>query len=79
MVNKAIILGRLGTDPEIRNTQNGLRVTTFNVATTEKRKGKDGQQHEQTEWHRIVAFGRLGEICEQCLIKSSKVFIEGRI
>ena len=79
MINKAMIIGNLGADPEVRNTQIGSVVTNFNVATTEKWKGKDGQQQEQTEWHRIVAFGRLGEICGQYLTKGSKVYIEGRI
>lgn len=69
----------MGADPKIRNTQNGSTVATFNVATTEKWKGKDGQQQEQTKWHRVVAFGRLGEICGQYLTKGSKVYIEGRI
>ncbi len=79
MINKAIIIGNLGADTEVRQTQTGSSVATFNVATTSKWKGRDGQQQEQTEWHRIVAFGRLGEICGQYLRKGSKVYIEGRI
>lgn len=79
MLNKAIIIGNLGADPEQRQTQNVTSVTTFTVATSERWKGKDGQQQEQTEWHRIVAFGRLAEICGQYLHKGSKVYIEGRI
>ena len=79
MINKAMIIGNLGANPEVRQTQNGSSVVTFNVATTEKWKGKDGQQQEQTEWHRIVAFGRLAEICGQYLTKGSKVYIDGRL
>jgi len=79
MINKVFLIGNLGADPEVRSTQNGIAVTNFNVATTEKWKGKDGMQQEQTEWHRIVAFGRLGEICGQYLVKGSKVYIEGRL
>lgn len=79
MVNKAIIVGNLGADPEVRQTQTGRGVATFNVATTERWKGQDGQQQEQTEWHRIVTFGRLSEICGQYLQKGSRVYIEGRL
>jgi single-strand DNA-binding protein len=79
MINKAIIIGNLGADPEMKQTQTGSSVANFNVATSEQWTGKDGQRQEQTEWHRIVAFGRLGEICGQYLNKGSKVYIEGRI
>ncbi len=79
MVNQAILLGNLGADPEQRQTQNGNAVTNFTVATSSKWKGADGQFQEETEWHRIVAFGRLAEICGQYLSKGSKVYIEGRI
>jgi single-strand DNA-binding protein len=79
MINKAIIIGNLGSDPEVRYTQSGTAVANFNVATTEKWKGQDGQMQEQTEWHRIVAFARLAEICSEYLSKGSKVYIEGRI
>ena len=79
MVNKAIIIGNLGQDPEVRYTQSGTQVTNFSVATTEKWKGQDGQMLESTEWHRIVAFARLAEICGEYLHKGSKVYIEGRI
>ncbi|OKY75510.1 MAG: single-stranded DNA-binding protein [Desulfobulbaceae bacterium DB1] len=79
MINKAIIIGNLGTDPEIRYTQSGTAMANFSVATTEKWKGQDGQMQEQTEWHRIVAFSRLAEICGEYLSKGSKVYIEGRI
>ena len=79
MVNKAIIIGNLGGDPEIRYTQSGAQVATFNVATTERWKGQDGQMQESTEWHRIVAWSRLAEICGEYLHKGSKVYIEGKI
>ena len=79
MINKAIIIGNLGSDPEVRYTQNGTAVANFNVATTERWKGQDGQMQEQTEWHRIVAFARLAEICGEYLSKGSKVYVEGRI
>ncbi len=79
MLNKAMVIGNLGADPEIRFTQEGTPVATFNVATTERWKGKDGQQQEATEWHRIVAWRRLAEICGEYLHKGSKVYIEGKI
>ena len=79
MVNKAILIGNLGGDPEVRYTQSGTAVANFSVATKEKWKDKDGQLQEQTEWHKIVAFARLGEICGEYLSKGSKVYIEGRI
>ena len=78
MINKAILIGNLGADPEVRYTQNGAAVANFTVATTENWV-KDGQKEEKTEWHRIVAFARLGEICGEYLSKGSKVYIEGRI
>ena len=79
MVNKVILIGNLGADPEIRYTQSGTAVATFRMATTEKFKGKDGQMQDQTEWHRIVAWARLAEICGEYLHKGSKVYIEGRL
>lgn len=79
MVNKAIIIGNLGRDPEVRYTQSGTQVTTFSVATTERWKGQDGQMQESTEWHKIVAWRRLAEICGEYLHKGSKVYIEGKI
>ncbi len=78
MVNKAILIGNLGADPEMRYTQSGSAVANFNIATTENWV-KDGNKEERTEWHRIVAFARLGEICGEYLSKGSKVYIEGRI
>ncbi len=78
MINKAILIGNLGADPEMRYTQSGTAVANFNIATTETWT-KDGNKEERTEWHRIVAFARLGEICGEYLAKGSKVYIEGRI
>lgn len=79
MINKVILIGNLGADPEVRYSQTGTPIASFSVATTETWKKQDGSKEEQTEWHRIVAFGRLGEICGEYLSKGSKVYIEGRI
>lgn len=78
MINKAILIGNLGADPEVRYTQTGTAVANFNIAVTETWT-KDGEKHEKTEWLRIVAFARLGEICGEYLKKGSKVYIEGKI
>ncbi|MBU0481409.1 MAG: single-stranded DNA-binding protein [Proteobacteria bacterium] len=78
MINKAILIGNLGGDPEMRYTQSGSAVANFNLATTETWT-KDGKKEEKTEWHRIVAFQRLGEICGEYLSKGSRVYIEGKI
>ena len=78
-VNKALIIGNLGQDPEIKYTQSGSPVANLSVATSERWKDKNtGEQKEQTEWHRVVVFGRLAEIAEQYLKKGSKIFIEGK-
>ncbi len=80
MINKAILIGRLGRDPEVRYAQSGTAVTTFTVATSERWKDKNsGEMQERTEWHRIVAFGKLGEICGEYLTKGKQVYIEGRL
>ncbi|VAW34449.1 Single-stranded DNA-binding protein [hydrothermal vent metagenome] len=79
MINKVILIGNLGADPEIRYTQSGTPVVNFRIATTERWKDKDGQQQEQTEWHNIVAWKRLAEICGEYLAKGSKVYIEGKL
>ena len=79
MINKAILIGNLGADPEVRYTQSGTAVATFNVATSERWKGQDGQMQEQTEWHRVVAWAKLAEICGEYLHKGSKVYVEGKI
>lgn len=78
-VNKAIILGRLGKDPEIRYLTDGRATCSFSVATSERWKDKGGQQQERTEWHEIVAYERLAEICSEFLHKGREVYIEGRI
>lgn len=79
-VNKAMVIGRLGRDPEVRYTQDGRAIANFSVATSEEWKDKDsGEKKERTEWHRIVAFGRLGEICGEYLSKGKQVYIEGRL
>ena len=79
MINKVILIGNLGADPEIRYTQDGTPAASFTVATTERWKGKDGQMQEQTEWHRITAWRRLAEICGEYLSKGSRVYIEGKL
>jgi single-strand DNA-binding protein len=78
-INKVILIGNLGRDPELKYTQSGQGVCNFSIATTEKWKGKDGQMQEKTEWHRIVAWGKTGELCSQYLSKGRPVYIEGRL
>lgn len=79
-INKAILIGRLGSDPEIRYTPSGVAVANFNIATSEEWKDKDtGEKKERTEWHRIVAWRRLGELCGEYLSKGRQVYIEGKI
>ncbi len=78
-VNKAMIIGRLGADPELRFTQSGTAVANMRVATNRNWTDKSGQKKEETEWHRIVVFGRQAETCEQYLSKGRQVYIEGRI
>jgi len=78
MLNKVILIGNLGADVEVRYTQSGTAVANFTLATTETWT-KDGNKEEKTEWHKIVAFARLGEICGEYLAKGSRVYIEGRI
>jgi single-strand DNA-binding protein len=78
-VNKAILVGNLGSDPELRYTAGGTAVAKFSLATSRKYTGKDGQKQEKTEWHRITAWGKLAEICGQYLSKGKQVYIEGRI
>jgi len=78
-VNKAILIGNLGADPELRYTPSGAAVANFNIATTERWKDKDGQPQEKTEWHRIILWSRQAEIAKEYLHKGSSVYIEGRI
>lgn len=78
-LNKVIIIGHLGRDPESRYMPSGEQVTSISVATTESWKDKSGNKQEQTEWHRIAFFGKLAEIAGQYLKKGSQVYVEGRI
>ena len=78
-VNKVILVGNLGRDPEVRFTKSGTPVASFSLATSEKWTGKDGNKEEKTEWHRIIAWGKLGEICGEYLSKGKQVYIEGRL
>ena len=77
-VNKVILVGNLGNDPEVKATNSGSTLANFSVATSE-RWTKDGERHEKTEWHRVTAFGKLAEIVGQYVTKGSKVYIEGKI
>lgn len=78
-VNKVILIGRLGRDPELRYTQGGQAVANFTLATNERFANKSGEQQERTEWHRIVAWGKTGELCAQYLSKGRSAYIEGRL
>ena len=79
MINKAILVGRLGADPEVRYTPDGAMVTNFRIATDEQWKDKNGEKVQKTEWHKIVAFGKLAEICGKYLVKGKLIYLEGRI
>lgn len=78
-VNRVILVGHLGKDPEIRSTPGGQSVAKFSLATSEKFTDKSGEKQERTEWHNIVAWGKLGEICGQYLRKGKLVYIEGSL
>lgn len=78
-LNKVLLLGNLGKDPEVRYTSSGRAVATFTLATSQQWRDQDGNDQERTEWHRVVAWGRLGEVCGEYLSKGKQVFIEGRI
>ena len=78
-VNKVILVGNLGNDPDVKYTQGGMAITTLSVATTSVRKDRDGNQQEKTEWHRVKLFGKLGEIAGEYLKKGRSVYIEGRL
>lgn len=79
-VNKVIILGRLGKDPEVRNFQNGGKVVNLRIATSERYKDREGNQQERTEWHAVAIFNeKLGEIAERYLRKGSEVYVEGQL
>ena len=79
MLNKAMLIGHLGGDPEVRYTNSGNQVTNFTVATNESWTDASGAKQERTEWHRIVVFGKLAEICGKYLNKGQLVYISGRI
>jgi len=79
-VNKVILIGNLGRDPELRYTQGGQAVANFTLATTERFSGRDGgERQERTEWHRVTAWGRTAELCAQYLSKGRSVYVEGRL
>lgn len=78
-LNKAQIIGNLGADPEIRSTTSGTRVATLSVATSRSWTDRAGQRQEKTEWHRVVCWDKLAEICERYLKRGDRVYIEGRI
>lgn len=78
-INKVILVGNLGDDPETKYTQGGMAVTTIRLATTSVRKDREGNQQERTEWHRVKFFGKLGEIAGEYLRKGSQVYVEGSI
>ena len=79
-INKIILVGRLGKDPEVRYTQDGSAVASFSIATSDEWKDKEtGDKKERTEWHRIVAWRKLGEICGEYLSKGRQVYVEGKL
>jgi len=78
-LNRCDLIGNLGADPEVKYTTEGRAVCNFSIATTETYKDKDGEKQDLTEWHRIVAFGRLAEICGEYLKKGSQAYLSGRI
>jgi len=78
-VNKVILIGHLGADPDMRYTPSGAGVCELRVATSESWKDKNGQRQERTEWHRVVVWGKTAEICAKYLAKGRQVYIEGRI
>lgn len=78
-LNKVMLIGNVGRDPEMRYLQSGEPVTTFSVATNRRWTGSDGQQHEETEWHNVVAWRKLAEQCNEYLNKGRKVYIEGML
>jgi single-strand DNA-binding protein len=78
-LNKLLLIGHLGKDPEVRYTQEGAAVASFSLATSENYTDKNGTRQERTEWHSVKAFGKLADICKQYLSKGKQVYIEGRI
>lgn len=78
-LNKVMLIGRLGSDPEVRYTQSNTAVATLSLATSERYKDANGEWQENTEWHRVVAWGRLAEICQQYTRKGSQIYVEGSL
>jgi single-strand DNA-binding protein len=78
-LNKVMIIGRLGRDPEMRYTPSGRPVTTFTIATSRTWNTSDGERHTETEWFNVVAWGNLAEICKQYLVKGQQIYVEGRL
>ena len=78
-INKVILVGNLGNDPDTKYTQSGMAVTRISLATTSVRKDRDGNNQDRTEWHRVVFFGKLGEIAGEYLRKGSQVYVEGEL
>jgi single-strand DNA-binding protein len=78
-VNKVILVGNLGADPEVRYSSTGTAVTNFRLATSENWTNKEGGKESRTDWHRVVAFGKLGEICAEYMRKGKQVYVEGKI
>ena len=78
-MNKVLVIGNVGNDPEMRYTPNGNPVTSFSVATNRRYTTADGEQHEETEWFRVSAWNKLGETCNQYVTKGMKVYVEGRL
>jgi single-strand DNA-binding protein len=78
-LNKAMLIGRVGKDPEVRNTSNGNKVANFTLATHETWKNRDGEKQERTEWHRITVFGKLAETVEKWVLKGQLLYVEGQI
>jgi single-strand DNA-binding protein len=78
-MQKVIIIGRLGADPEVKYLQDGTAVANFTVATSERWKSKSGEKQERTEWHKLVVFGRLAEVCSEYLHKGSLAYFEGKL
>jgi single-strand DNA-binding protein len=78
-LNKVILIGHLGRDPEVKYTQDGKAVANFSIATSESWKDRDGNKQDKTEWHNVVIWGKLADICKQYLAKGRQVYVEGKI
>lgn len=79
MINKVLLIGNLGREPELRHTQSGTAVASFSIATSENWTDNEGNKQESTEWHNIIAWKRLAELCSEYLKKGSRVYVEGKI